>query len=40
VTFRDSDDRPFYWMAPVGESFTGKIQFPGGEPLDIRGRKI
>lgn len=40
VVFRDSDDRSFYWIAPVDESFTGWIQYPGGEPLDFRGRKI
>ena len=40
VVFRDSDDRSVYWIAPVDESFTGWIQFPGGEPLDFRGRKI
>lgn len=40
VVFSDSDDRSFYWIAPVGGSFTGWIQLPGGEPLDFRGVKI
>ena len=40
VVFRDSDDRAYYWIAKVEECFTGWIQFPGGDPLDFRGRKI
>jgi len=40
VVFKESDDRGYYWIAPVDECFTGWIQLPGGEPLDFRGLRM
>jgi hypothetical protein len=39
VVFKESDDRGHYWVAAVGECFTGWIQYPSGDPLDFRGLK-
>jgi hypothetical protein len=40
VVFKDSDERGYYWIAPVGPCFTGWIQYPGDDPLDFRGLKL
>ncbi len=37
LAFKDSDERGTYWMSPVGECFTGWIQYPGADRLDFRG---